>query len=53
MNIPAKITSLTYANTITIGEDIYNTLNPQMRTKFKEVKFSIENTIKSSILLNL
>jgi adenylate cyclase len=42
MNISAKITSLTYANTITIGEDIYNTLNPQMRTKFKEVKFSIE-----------
>jgi adenylate cyclase len=42
MNISAKITSLTYANAITIGEDIYNTLNPQMRTKFKEVKFSIE-----------
>jgi class 3 adenylate cyclase len=42
MNISAKITSLTYANTITIGEDIYNTLNPQMRAKFKEVKFSIE-----------
>ena len=42
MNISAKITSLTYANTITIGEDIYNTLNPQMRTKFKEARFSIE-----------
>jgi len=36
MNISAKITSLTYANRITIREDIYNTLNPQMRTKFKE-----------------
>jgi adenylate cyclase len=37
MNISAKITSLSYPNTITTGEDIYNTLNPQMRTKFKEV----------------
>ena len=28
MNISAKITSLTYPNTITIGEDIYNSIAP-------------------------
>jgi adenylate cyclase len=43
MSISAKITSLSYPNTITIGEDVYSTLSPQMRLKFKEVKFSIEH----------
>jgi adenylate cyclase len=43
MSISAKITSLSYPNTITIGEDVYSTLSPQMRMKFKEVKFSIEH----------
>jgi len=31
MSISAKITSLSYPNTITIGEDVYSTLSPQMR----------------------
>jgi len=43
MSISAKITSLSYPNTITIGEDVYSALSPQMRMKFKEVKFSIEH----------
>jgi len=43
MSISAKITSLSYPNTITIGEDVYSTLSPQMRMKFKEVKFSVEH----------
>jgi adenylate cyclase len=43
MSISAKITSLSYPNTITIGEDVYSTLSPQMRMTFKEVKFSIEH----------
>lgn len=43
MNKSAKITSLTYPNTITIGEDIYNDLNSQLKMEFKEVKFSIEH----------
>ncbi len=43
MNKSAKITSLTYPNTITIGENIYCNLNPQLKLDFKEVKFSIEN----------
>ncbi|MDQ6724031.1 MAG: adenylate/guanylate cyclase domain-containing protein [Thermoproteota archaeon] len=43
MNKSAKITSLTSPNTITIGEDIYSDLNPQMKIEFKEVKFSIEH----------
>ena len=43
MNISAKITSLTYPNSITIGEDVYSTLSPQLRMEFKVVKFSIEH----------
>jgi adenylate cyclase len=39
VNISAKITSLTYPNTITIGEGVYRALRAQMRMKFKEVKF--------------
>lgn len=43
MSISAKITSLTYPNTITIGEDVYSVLHPQIRMKFKEIKLSIED----------
>jgi adenylate cyclase len=43
MNKSAKITSLTYPNTITIGEDIYSNLNPKLKVEFKEVKTAIEN----------
>jgi adenylate cyclase len=43
MNKSAKITSLTYPNTITIGEDMYSNLNPKLKVEFKEVKTAIEN----------
>jgi class 3 adenylate cyclase len=42
MNRSAKLTSLTYPNTVTIGEDVYRVLSPQVRMRFKEVTFSIE-----------
>jgi class 3 adenylate cyclase len=43
MNKSAKITSLTYPNTITIGEDMYRNLNPKLKVEFKEIKTAIEN----------
>ena len=43
MNKSAKITSLTYPNTITIGEDIYSNLNPKLKIEFKEIKTTIEH----------
>ncbi len=42
MNKTAKITSLTYPNTIMISEDVYTVLLPQMKNMLKEVKFGIE-----------
>jgi class 3 adenylate cyclase len=42
MNRTAKITSLTSPNTVTIAEDVYSALLPQMRNKFKEVTFGAE-----------
>ena len=42
MNRSAKLTSLTYPNTVTIGEDVYGFLTPQMRMSFNEVTFSAE-----------
>lgn len=42
MSIAAKITSLTPPNRISIGEDVYKMLHPNIRSKFKEVKFSAE-----------
>ncbi|MEJ7640836.1 MAG: adenylate/guanylate cyclase domain-containing protein [Candidatus Nitrosocosmicus sp.] len=42
MNKTAKITSLTSPNTVTIAEDVYDALFPQMRNKFKEVTFGSE-----------
>jgi ribosome-interacting GTPase 1 len=42
MSISAKITLLTDSNRITI-EDVYNALHAQIKAKFKEVKFSIED----------
>ena len=47
MSISAKITSLSYPNTITIGEDVYRALRPQMRMKFKEVKFEYWKYVSS------
>jgi adenylate cyclase len=43
MNKSAKITSLTYPNTITIGEDMYSNLNPKLKVEFKGIKTAIEN----------
>jgi hypothetical protein len=43
MNIPAKITLITVPNTVTIGDNIYTALHPQLKTEFKEIKFSIEH----------
>jgi adenylate cyclase len=43
MSISAKITSLTVPNTVTIGDNIYTALHPQLKTEFKEIKFSIEH----------
>ncbi|MGA9170084.1 MAG: hypothetical protein WBZ20_08065 [Nitrososphaeraceae archaeon] len=43
MNISAKLTSLTLPNTVTIGHNIYSALHPQLKTEFKENKFSIEH----------
>ncbi len=40
MSIAAKITSLTAPNKVSIGEDVYNKLHPNIRAKFKEVKFN-------------
>jgi class 3 adenylate cyclase len=40
MSIAAKITSLTSPNRISIGEDVYKMLHPNIRAKYKEAKFS-------------
>ncbi len=40
MSIAAKITSLTAPNKVSIGEDVYSKLHPNIRAKFKEVKFN-------------
>jgi adenylate cyclase len=41
MSICSKITSLTNPNKITIGEDIYDILHPEIKSKFTEVKYDI------------
>jgi adenylate cyclase len=43
MSISAKITSITDPNKITIGEDVYNMLHPQIKMQFKEVKYNTED----------
>jgi adenylate cyclase len=43
MSITAKITSLTNPNKITIGKDVYDILHPEIKTKFTEIKYNIEN----------
>lgn len=42
MSIASKITSLTPPNRISIGEDVYKMLHPGLKSKFKEVKFNLE-----------
>jgi adenylate cyclase len=41
MGITAKITSLTNPNKITIGEDVYDILHPEIKSGFTEVKHDI------------
>jgi adenylate cyclase len=43
MSITAKITSVTNPNKITIGEDVYDILHPEIKSKFIEVKNNIGN----------
>jgi class 3 adenylate cyclase len=43
MNVTAKLTSLTNPDKITIGKDVYDVLHPEIKTKFKEVKYNIES----------
>jgi class 3 adenylate cyclase len=43
MSITAKITSLTNPNKITIGEDVYDILHPEIKSKFIEVNYNIGN----------
>jgi len=42
MSIAAKITSLSGPNRISIGEDVHKMLHPSIRSKFREVKFSLD-----------
>jgi adenylate cyclase len=43
MSTTAKLTSLTNPNKITIGEDVYDILHPEIKSKFTEVKYNIED----------
>ena len=43
MSIAAKITSITDPNGITIGEDVYNVIHPTLKSRFRELKNSIED----------
>jgi adenylate cyclase len=43
MSITAKITSLTNPDKITIGKDVYDILHPEIKNKFIEVKYNIED----------
>ncbi|HEX2558378.1 MAG TPA: adenylate/guanylate cyclase domain-containing protein [Nitrososphaera sp.] len=42
MSIAAKITSLSGPNRISVGEDVHKMLHPSIRSKFREVKFSLD-----------
>ena len=43
MNIAAKITSITDPSGITIGEDVYNVIHPALKSRFSELKNSMED----------
>ena len=43
MSITAKITSLTNPDRITIGEDLYDVLHPEIKSKFTEIKYNIDD----------
>ena len=42
ISITAKLTSLTNPNKITIDEDVYDMLHPEIRSRFTEIKYDIE-----------
>jgi adenylate cyclase len=42
MSITSKLTSLTSRNKITIDEDVYNILHPEIKSKFIEIKYDKE-----------
>ncbi|MFL6430520.1 MAG: adenylate/guanylate cyclase domain-containing protein, partial [Nitrososphaeraceae archaeon] len=42
MSITAKLTSLTNPDKITIDEDVYDVLHPEIKVKFTEVKYDVE-----------
>jgi adenylate cyclase len=42
MNIAAKITSMTWPNRISIGEDVYKMLHPSIQAKFREMKLNAD-----------
>ena len=39
MNVTSKITSITSPNRISVGENVYKLLHPQIQTNFKQVNF--------------
>jgi adenylate cyclase len=41
MSITAKLTALTNPNKITIDEDVYNILHPEIKSKFMEINYDI------------
>src|SRR5919199_3417350 len=43
MSITAKITSLTNPDKITIGKDVYDILHPEIKSRFTEIKYDIED----------
>jgi adenylate cyclase len=43
MSITAKITSLTNPDKITIGKDVYDILHPEIKSKFTEIKYNVDN----------
>jgi class 3 adenylate cyclase len=43
MSVCSKITSLTNPNKISVGEDVYDILHPQIKNKFIEVKHTIKD----------
>jgi class 3 adenylate cyclase len=43
MSITAKLTSLTNPDKITIGKDVYDILHPEIKSRFTEIKYNIED----------
>ncbi len=43
MSVSAKMTSITEPNNITIGEDVFSKLHPELRERFIEVKYKVED----------